>query len=1031
MATFQKQYEAYLLRVYGRRRPPGSITGDSGIVSQNEDRCSRKTVATAQPADLASAEATRVAVSSPRARQAPLRSSQPRSISKFHDRNLIDDTNNPVILPTTAPLDVFPGHVYDESVLHGPYVHVARQSSEQLAQQMPAGVILAPDARQYARASSVYDETAASRTPRDVSNLLIQSTTAPILQVTSTDRTRADAAAAAPVNRFFGQRELRAPVGRSAIAAQFSADDAARYEGATLLDEAPRHSPRQFDPSILAQSSFQYHDANVVPLADPRMTRYTVERPAIAKSSAYSASMDPAMNVVDQIGPLPGYVDYILRSPQKSEDEGSIRSLTSDDVDDLIRRNERLLWRNAAENGIARTLAAPGASNEDPEPENDGRVTAILEDELDRYISNIRRLHREHGVPTLQGSQEEPDHEQNTSGDLLNVTLSEDAAELPVEDRALRERVPEEMNRILALASDLACGTVEPWEVTRPADRNDDRLFADEMAKVEGNVIIDRAARSDVSELVRKSDNLLADEAGARGTTTSATRNAIKEEDVAPRSTKLEQPNNAGESHDRDATSAKRDNAMTGPMTNVSLNKLGSGSGDRRDESKEKLTLDAVTRVGEESDIEGLFDIAKELAPWDLAGVRRSVRELRLDDEPDDVRAAEGTVDGTTDGGIGEEVAKSESPSRDITLPPSQAAATRESDHDERNEPPAPVCAEEEADESPGISNEDRREEHKSDLPADETPVSRTDEQLGEPDEGDSSAEERKDVGDEASAMRVDERVASAEGEYSVERGYDVEDPSQARRYDEQQRDPSEQYQYGQGETYERAGTVLEEYERYADQGYAQEGQGYVEYVDSGGATYGQYVEDPEQQRYQDDPNAGYGQHHPGDQPYPQNLDAQYAEQQDPNQAYGYDYDQRYDPTQGYEGDQAYAEYAQNVPYDPDQTYDPNQYIEQQEYGGEEQQQQQQNPNEYGVVVGVESSGETGPEAEEEALQERETDGDEDRMSPQRQAADNVVDDTSRSRKRKDVIKSLLDSDTTDTTIERNASNTESDFDFN
>lgn len=961
---------------------------------------------TSQPANLAFAETK--TVSSPRAHPVLLQTNQPRSTSasKLDDRNLIEETlaNNPVILPTATPLDASSGFDYDQrSVTRGPYVHVGGRLGDHMVDAIPTS-----DIHQYARAASGYDGILASRVPRDVASL---HATVPILA--SPDRIRANAV---PVNRFYGQQVESArvaPIGHS-IPVRFSTGEAvpaALYGDVTL----PNGVPRQFEPSMTPQP-FQHYDANAL-LSNARSRM--MQRPLDAATWPISAkSMEPRTNVIDhQIGSLPSYMDYILQSPQKSEDEGSIRSLTSDDMDDLIRRNERLLWRNAADVVGKLTQRPPDASNH---VDLDSRATAILENELDKYINNIRKLHREHGV-SMQGSQEEVDHEQNTSGDLLNVTLSEEAAELSVEDRVRKERMPEEMGRILALASDLAART-EPKEVTRLVSRDDDEArFVNEM---------EVGSASDTSKLERKR-NLLADEVEKRGVST-LTRNEIRE-DVATRLTEAEQPRKDSNDADKLVESRQRDrvtfNARRDDTKREMSESLNNGSeiSDRRSAPKEK-SLDPDTKIGEESNIEEVFDTAKELAPWDITGMQKGVRELRLDNVQ--TEEVEEVIEERTDGEIGEKVAseslafvepisangnateRSEVPPRDTATKELDSSAV---ESPERNKSRASV------EEAFGTSNGAQREKPKSDAHAEST--SRTDETFNEAGDG----TQGKDVDDQANAAEGDQ--------YGVEQGYiedpnetrqyeqqdpsqmqqyDQQDPNQAQQYEQQdpnqlqyeQQDPSQQY-YGQSEQYEGAGTALDEYQRYADQGYAQEGQEYVEYVEGDG-SYGQYVQDPSGQQYQNDPNAQY--------------------QQDPNQAYDYGYDQSYDPAaQGYEGNpnQAYAEYAEGAPYDPNQTYDPNQYGA--EYGGE----QQPNPDDYDGAANIESGGEAKPDAKEETPDlEQKSEGEvqEDKDEPQRQA--DAVEDTSQSKKKKDVIKSLLDSDT-DTTIEKNVSNTESDFDFN
>ncbi|XP_014473397.1 PREDICTED: uncharacterized protein LOC106743743 isoform X1 [Dinoponera quadriceps] len=441
--VLRKQYEAYLLRVYANCRPAGSVTGDSGIASQNEDRCPRRTVAAAARPDLARG------IASP-----PFQSIQSRS-PKFHDQAPVSGTLPSNSSPTTPPAD-------------------------QLSGQVP--VISTPDTR--------YSP------PGDP---------------------------------------------RVSYAGQIQPDDQFLKQRSVATQYAPfAFQPRDYAPSDVAK---------------------------------LGASMIPETTNV--VGPLPDYMDYALR---KSEDEESIRSLTSDDVmDDPMKR---LSWRNATRS-----------------PDENGRATAMLENELDRYIDNIRKLHREHGV------QSQEDHEQNTSGDLLNVTLSEDAQELPAEDRVRKEKV--EMGRILALASDLASRTADSPRRGSEARRSD----ADEAA-------------------------------GGRGT------DEIRE-DVATDPVKLE---NSRENDDL-GEAPKEDDASCVD-----------------DEARNAAEL--VT--GEESNVDDVFDTAGELAPWDLASVQKSVRELeRLDDPEDKERAGEeaaanGAIIESPRGGPPSEVADGETAAAEL-----------------------------------------------------------------------------------------------------------------------------------------------------------------------------------------------------------------------------------------------------------------------------------------------------------------------------------------------------------------------------
>ncbi|RLU23281.1 hypothetical protein DMN91_003484 [Ooceraea biroi] len=947
--VLRKQYEAYLLRVYANRQPPSSVTGDSGIASQHENKYPRKTVMVE----------TRN-IPSPRAHPtAPPRSSQPRSTfaSKFHDQVPVDDVSpiNHPILPT-ASSGAAPGTDYHQaSVLYAPQVHASAvsQSGDQFVHQAPVSRAL--DAHPCPQMT--FEGGAFPSDLRNVPNRI------PVSSMPMADQTQPEFPVH-PVNQFFREHVESGQAGLSPTA-RLPAGDATRHAEGEFI-------PRQFD----LPASFRYYDS-VLP-SDPQsqMRKYDTfdaaasMRPnsVIAKSSSYRLNPDAS---ADQLGSLPGYMDYIL-SPRKSEDGGSVRSLTSDDVDDLIRRNERLLWRNA---DVAKTRRSPimlGVN--DADLDENGRTTAILENELDRYISNIRRLHREHGVQSL----EELDHEQNTSGDLLNVTLSEDALELPAEDRKdKKERIPEEMSKILALANDLVSKTADAQEVARSAE---DGIRYRDVGQISKNEI--------------REDNVTIHSTGLERSRADA--------EIAKR--KSDDRHNLTEPRERnrEISAAKKNDAKEEMVS--SSNDKSRIDNDRGNAPQEKRPV-----VGEETDIEDLFDVAEQLAPWDLASVQKQVLELHLDDSEGEKKAVEAAANQSDEvanklydspdfiGHIDAENSEMEEPvylPRDTLL--RSEAETRDSEEShEKHETRARI---EEAEDMPPeiYSHREADEPIKTDEPI---IVPQIEEQFNEPDKDDN----QKRDSDETMEPQIEERVVQQE-EYSAQEGY-MEDPNQAQRYAQQ--DPNQQYSYDPNMTYE-GGAGDEEYERYADQGYAQESQQYVEYVDG---QYEQYPEDPNSQQYQQDPNVQY--------------------QQDPNQAYAYNYD----PNQGYEGDP-------NQQYDPNQGYgdDPSQmygYTEQaydpnQAYGDDAMYEQgyHEEQREDNGVVNAEGQEEPQP-GPQEILQSPQVDSQSEHKSGEddKLRQTDAANGTNQSKK-KDVIKSLLDSDT-DTTIEKNVSNTESDFDFN
>lgn len=955
MAAFQKQYEAHLLRVYTNRPAPGSITGDSGIASQNEDKYTKKTAA-AQPnfAETKSVSSPRVHPGAP-----VLHPDQSRSIhaSIFHDQSVVNGTslnNSPIFLPTPtgASLDY----------RHGSNVPRATQGYVSPIGQVHPQTITVSTVRPSHNSQTIPGfDGIASRGLQDIPNINVHVPyeTVPVLS----EQIRLDDVS---VNRFF-KEHVEAVQAASGLS-QFPAEKTTRYE-----ETSP--TPRQF----LSLASFPYHDAM---LSSPRsqMRKYDVTGAAAIEPTTITAKSSMYRIGDVNVDPLPGYMDYTLTSPRRSEDEGSVRSLTSDDVDDLIKRNEHMLWTNV---DVTRTprRSPPAPEMKKANLDDNGKTTAVLENELDRYISNIRKLHREHGVPSL----EELDHEQNTSGDLLNVTLSEDALELSAEERAKKERVPNEMGKVLALADDLVIKTAE---IARE-DKNE-RTDGDKTSAV------DKIRHHDASKF----------EETCEGHKTLV-RTKIRE-DVAKHSTELEQPRDDAEiakeswNNADDSTKVQTHHQEASGAEKVETKEETSANNkpeiDQRKNVQEKMDLlDLVT--GEESDIEGIFDVAEKLEPWDIASVEKQVRELRLDRETG--KEVEETTDAINEiadesrnspqlveqNGVKQNGETESLPQDALSQPEIETRKSDTSEGDEfrgRNDGNKDAISSQVP--SSETLNENQHQEPKTDNS--DAVASQIIKELGESADNDGGTQNNEET-------TKPEIVDQPEKNYEYEQGY-VGDPNQAQQQYEQQ-DPNEQYQYEQNVPYE--GTGNEEYDKYVDQGYAQEGQEYVEYVDG---QYEQYAEDPNNQQYQHDPNAQYEQ----------DSNQEYNYNYDPNQEYAAD--QQYDPNQGYGADpnnQAY-DYTEQMPYDSNQMYDNTTY---------DQYKEEQRAAEEDVVH--EEKPATEETSRSKASPERKSDEDKPREED--------VNTTNQSKTKKDVIKSLLDSDTDTTTIERNASNTESDFDFN
>ncbi|XP_078038097.1 uncharacterized protein LOC144470614 isoform X2 [Augochlora pura] len=229
----------------------------------------------------------------------------------------------------------------------------------------------------------------------------------------------------------------------------------------------------------------------------------------------------------------------------------------------------------------------------------------------------------------------------------------------------------------------------------------------------------------------------------------------------------------------------------------------------------------------------------------------------------------------------------------------------------------------------------------------------------------------------------------------------------------------NENYDYDQNQTYEYE--KKEEYDGYGIQEYPQEpSEQYEGYTSE---QYDQYIGHPESS-------------------YDNQPDAQY--QEDTNQKYAYPYNEQY------EENQEFATNA-NEHYEPNVTEIQQKHehelktelnVPEEEFVEQLKESQSEERKEMEETEEKEKAEETEKTVEKEKKEEKEEQKKEEEKEEQKKKEDSMETASSKEeqseillsqnnqKKKKDVIKSLLDSDT-DSTIEQNVSNTESDFDFN
>lgn len=607
---------------------------------------------------------------------------------------------------------------------------------------------------------------------------------------------------------------------------------------------------------------------------------------------------------------------------------------------------------------------------------DEGKATTMtIENELDKYIEKIRKLHHDLDAESL----EEIDHEQNTSGDILNVSISDDDAKVPVDKS--REKIPKEVEKVLALADDLASRTVDLNDAKAPEKEGKDEN------------------RSLESMQARRSRRPISEGSPASVSGNHEGRAAYAEDrisgDTALQRTELDSQN-IEQARKENSTGFGNTTEHRGQQLYPTEDEqIASVVPDTIEEDVKDVLLENIWReyyedihVAEESLEQSMFDVTEELEPWSLDRVKKRIREVELTDIEEESGENESVVESESKEGSGEgtehpeEVGVAEGEDNvdllnaEDRLQPGTERLEAEDDMMEKNETEASEMSISQCQES----EQDQNQADNEVMQRNADTVTAVGQALD--DQKDDSQKEECNEAPASDANRSNQEEIATQGQEYGDQDY--VDRNQVQKYADNEAEyvaSNEEYNYDQNALYEN--DQAQEYQDYGNQEYV---EGSTEqYEGYTGEQYDQYANVSEGQ-YEQDPNAQYPE--------------------DMNQQYDLAYDQQYDPNQVYDADV-------NQPYEYAETYDPNQTEVTQQQVDQVDQVEQEEDNR-------EMLEETENRETEETVEKLETD----------RSKDDKVPSEDEPKKKKDVIKSLLDSDT-DSTIERNVSNTESDFDFN
>ncbi|CAD1472909.1 unnamed protein product, partial [Heterotrigona itama] len=744
----------------------------------------------------------------------------------------------------------------------------------------------------------------------------------------------------------------------------------------------------------------------------------TISAP-IERNICCMSSSSKSPNLSKQASPR--YYDYSWRKPDnfrsrhKSISGASVvRPLVTSGIDNMTRRYKYFTPETNARQSTV-------------EQQDESRTTTIVENELDRYIDKIRRLHRDLDAQSL----EEIEQERDVGGNTLDVSLSVDnLSEIPTGDQSEEKDLPKEVEKVLALADDLASRSVDLDVANESGEArvNKNRSVEFVQAARGGTPILERNyvshTRNDCKTSAALAKREISGDIELHETKLDSHQN-VKNSEKGNLNDTLEQygqklPKMQGDEQVDLMVTSSVDKVVEQDIKNIITSKNM-----QRVEYDEK---DRNIYIAAESNLDQyLFDIVDELEPWNLDLLQKRIKEVdsiheaenQLDKKEivtdtqnqDNVKQTE-LLDGikTTENEENKEDSSEDTHGKDIN-----SNIGLEQKGIEYLESKEELANENELSEI-SISLDQKEECKDKSYTANENIVQNIEPST---DQNEFHSEQKQEAGEINVPSNTSQEQNVQDYEYSNENYY--EDSNQAENYpqnyeteysglnDGYNYDQNASYENNQDENYDRNMSYNADQEQNYDPNAAYEANQDENY--NSNALYdADQRQNYEQNVYENNQSQEYQEYI--NQEYVQGSSEQYGEYA--GEQYGSENQYEHDPNVQYQenADQQYA-YAYDQQYDSNQENDPNvnQSFAYSDYDANQAQlvQEEDKPNE-------ELQGE--PKHEE-------AEGNADTAQSK-----NETSVSENGKKKKDVIKTLLDSDT-DSTIERNVSNTESDFDFN
>ncbi|XP_076750098.1 uncharacterized protein LOC143422973 isoform X2 [Xylocopa sonorina] len=957
--VLRKQYEAYLRRIYTVHNPSGNIIDDKNIANQDEDTYLRRDI-TAQQNHL---------------------SPEVKATSSLQVFRLNGKTNRS-ISPTAAKLTkTLQNSYYNHYEQNIPYLKGSNQQisgnqntlrsyplisqNSDLIQQLPTQNLPS----QYFQRGQQYVQVDPSlhvvRVSLDRSSPLNKHTISDLkFNTPLSENTETLTNDSIPQNKF-----LRVPQNHFSPMTQLSRQE---NDKISLGDAQPLVNITKVSPACRTMPVIIERDVCNTPLS--------------------SKSLHSSQRV------SPSYLNYpwkktnYLKPKQRSVNDTSVRSLTTSEVDNIIRRYSRFTPKtiNSARLSIDIRQAIVN--------EDECKTTATVENELDSYIAKIRKLHHDLDMQSLEDVNQQ--HNANTA--TLSASSTNDDLDLSIKAQS-KDNLPKGVEKILALADDLVSGS-RTVDIDVAKDSGKRRVDEDR------NLELVQTAQSDTQILERNRVEFSRTH-GEHETSAALEKDKISN-DIKLHEMKLVTHENIEERGKEILSSIddvlKHDDVL--PKIQVHemddivisskdtiIEQKGTKNGISDDILRSEYNEKDNVYLATESNVDQYsFDIVQELEPLNLNLLQKRIKEVDLADETEDETNEEQFVINAAkidQSNMNQTGSTNKIETMDIKQDVRED--TNVNSAKDSLEEASSECVEQEGpDKNETEINEVSELQHS---PAEYEDKSHMNNQSAI--QNAESAEDQVDNKQKEECEEInfvsDTEQNDEDNKYNNQSCYDQSDQPQdyAQNYETEYMGLNEEYNYdenydqnvmyevNQEESYDPNVEYENDQNVICENDQNQECQEYInqEYAQESGEQYEEYTSEQygSENQYEHDPNVQY--------------------QEDSNQQYAYNYDEQYDPNQANDiyVNQSFV-YTDCTPND-----------------------QQLNPEE--------GKSNEGYKELKEKLRDNEAEGEKVDMI---QGKSEELLSGNELKKKKDIIKSLLDSDT-DSTIERNVSNTESDFDFN